>query len=73
MSECIDVVEVVRCKDCKFWDKDHIEKWPYSREDRTLVDFAECKQWSDQSDLGECILLRFNDYCSYGERKEENE
>ena len=60
-----DVVEVVRCKDCKYWDKDNIEQHTYSSEDSTLADFAECTRWSNWS---VCHLLRFNDYCSCGER-----
>jgi hypothetical protein len=63
----VDVVEVVRCKDCKFWDKEHIERHTYSSEDSTLADFAECERWSDWA---KCRMLRFNDYCSCGERSE---
>ena len=51
-----DVVEVVRCKDCKFWGIPHandIEKSHYCCRDN---------MW--------CMPLRFaDDYCSYGERK----
>lgn len=53
-----DVVEVVRCKDCKFWGIPHandIEKSHYCCRDN---------MW--------CMPLRFaDDYCSYGERREE--
>lgn len=52
-----DVVEVVRCKDCKFWGIPHandIEKAHYCCRDN---------MW--------CMPLRFaEDFCSYGERKE---
>jgi hypothetical protein len=52
-----DVVEVVRCKDCKFWGIPHandVEKSHYCCRDN---------MW--------CMPLRFaDDFCSYGERKE---
>ena len=52
-----DVVEVVRCKNCKFWGIPHandIEKSHYCCRDN---------MW--------CMPLRFaDDYCSYGERSE---
>lgn len=44
VAETIDAVEVVRCKDCKYWNN------------------------------GDCYRLelsRPDDFCSYGERKEE--
>ena len=52
-----DVVEVVRCRDCKFWGIPHandIEKAHYCCRDN---------MW--------CMPLRFaDDYCSYGKRRE---
>ena len=57
MQPSTDVVEVVRCKDCKFWGIPHandIEKSHYCCRDN---------MW--------CMPLRFaDDYCSYGERRE---
>ena len=54
-----DVVEVVRCKDCRF-----CKKHPTS--DKTKMCTNE-QQW-----VTECYPLVYdNDYCSYGERKEE--
>lgn len=50
-----DVVEVVRCKDCKYWD--NTTKW------------AVCTKWS--ADPYEQANTEKNDYCSYGERKDE--
>lgn len=44
-----DVVEVVRCKDCKHYDHGVC-----------IHDFA-------------CNLIRDDDYCSYGERRERGE
>lgn len=53
-----DVVEVVRCKDCRF-----CKKHPTS--DKVKMCTNE-QQW-----VTECYpLVHDNDYCSYGERKE---
>jgi hypothetical protein len=41
-----DVVKVVQCKDCKFWDDDF--------------------NWCDRK----CVRMQENDFCSYGERKD---
>jgi len=55
-----DVVEVVRCKDCKWYDTDGEEMntqghcW-YKNGDPVMQD------------------MKPNDYCSYGERKEQEE
>lgn len=53
-----DVVDVVRCKDCKFWGLPHandIEKSHYCCRDN---------MW--------CMPLRFaDDFCSYGERNKK--
>lgn len=46
----IDVIEVVRCKDCKHWDSDAL---CCSRENHYIVN------------------AEINDYCSYGEQKNE--
>ena len=43
----VDAVEVVRCKDCKFYQTDH---------------------WCTRVALG---IMYENDFCSYGERREE--
>ena len=47
-----DVVEVVRCKDCKRW-------W---RHTWGSGDFGRCKRYGS--------TMRFDDFCSYGERKD---
>ena len=49
-----DVVEVVRCKDCKYWD--NTTKW------------AVCTKWS--ADPYEQATTEKNDFCSYGEKNE---
>lgn len=60
-----DTVEVIRCRNCKHWDKDNIQKYTNSSDDSTLVDFAECFQWSCWST---CYKTRYNDYCSLAEK-----
>ena len=49
-----DVVEVVRCKNCKYWD--NTTKW------------AVCTRWS--ADPYEQATTEKNDFCSYGEKNE---
>lgn len=53
--ESADVVEVVRCKDCKWWEKGK-DYTPY------------CSHPVD----GLFIAENENNFCSYGERREEN-
>ncbi len=55
-----DVVEVVRCRDCKYCIEHHYEE----EGEKPYVKLS-CK-WSEYSHQP-------NDYCSYGERREENE
>ena len=65
-----DLVEVVRCKDCEYWDRDNIERHTYSSNDSTLADFAVCKIWSNYCTR---CMIRFDDYCSLAERRADNE
>ena len=61
-----DVVEVVRCRECKYWGD---EAGELQRSDGVL--FARCKVHNyllDGSHTGWCPTE--NDSCSYGERKE---
>ena len=44
-----DVVEVVRCRDCKYHEDTHV------------TGFEHCRLYG--------LTMRFNDFCSYGERK----
>ena len=55
-----DVVEVVRCKDCEFWNKD----------ENVLNNRGICDEWSDYEG-GISRYTGSDDYCSYGERKEK--
>ena len=52
-----DVVEVVRCKDCKYYDDGECEYHSESKEMRQY------ERWT--------VDVNENDFCSYGERKEE--
>ena len=52
-----DVVGVVRCKDCKHYDKE----------------YHQCKLHSEEPDqyyTGFIFCMQEDDFCSYGERKE---
>ena len=52
-----DVAEVVRCKDCKHYDKK----------------YHQCKLHSEEPDqyyTGFIFCMQEDDFCSYGERKE---
>ena len=57
-----DVVEVVRCKDCKYSCN------PIPEE----VGFVECLYCSDprREPEEEMAIVGYDDFCSYGERKE---
>ena len=49
-ASIVDVVEIVRCRDCKY------------HEDTSVTEYEHC-----------CLIgktVRYNDFCSYGERKE---
>ena len=74
-----DIVEVVRCKDCRFW-----KEYAFANGDERLLCEKEfgfpiktthsgrgeccCEDWKPK---GHIIETGMNDYCSYGERKEE--
>ena len=78
-----DVVEVVRCKDCRFWEeycvKDADEIALLEKEfgfeiriTSACIGECQCKQWQG---IGACGIRQtgLNDYCSYGVRRAENE
>lgn len=58
-----DVVEVVRCKDCRCWEEDGIDPITNYR-----CGFCRHYQWQDAE--GWDRETNGNDFCSYGERKE---
>ena len=53
----IDVAEVVRCRDCKYYDKKYHQCKLHSEE-------------PDQYSTGFIFCMLEDDFCSYGERKE---
>ena len=52
-----DVVEVVRCKDCKYYSEDGI------------CDVH--SEYEDKYTRGYVVFMNGEDFCSYGERKEQ--
>ena len=67
-APAVDAVEVVRCKDCKYWgDEDGISE-------KDGIRFARCNI-HNHCMHGEYIgwCPKEDDFCSYGERREENE
>lgn len=54
-----DVVEVVRCKDCK-----HSYINSFSAQSAVAL----CKFWTNRAE-GNHLVVQQDDYCSYGERK----
>lgn len=62
-ATAVDFVEPVRCKDCKYW-KDT------SFDTVTEDHWGECRK--PLGDYRYCETAE-NDFCSYGERREENE
>ncbi len=56
-----DVVEVVRCKDCKHYDKHGYKICTLHSEP------------SDQFGAGVNIYMERDDFCSYGERRDNND
>lgn len=56
----IDAVPVVRCKDCKY---------AYINSFSAASGVAVCKKWSNEA---ETAIMQQDNFCSYGERREEN-
>lgn len=65
MLPAADVAEVVRCKDCKHWDKET----GWCTEHSSFIDERGvfCHPWESAN----WKMFYDNDYCSYGERKEQ--
>lgn len=53
----IDIAEVVRCRDCKYYDKKYHQCKLHSEE-------------PDQYSTGFIFNMQEDDFCSYGERRE---
>ncbi len=63
-----DVVEAVRCKDCKYWDMDTLK---HQLNDFREWDEAECECLAERDEYNEVDhYVESDDYCSYGERKD---
>ena len=60
----IDAVEVVRCKECKYW-----EKRGRCKDGDYDYDYGECMA-VDQTIDGVLNYVGENHYCSYGDKKE---
>lgn len=56
----LDLVNVVRCKDCKDW---------YSFPDR-LFGYCRREYWDDDGQYRLKVETNHEDYCSYGERRD---
>lgn len=64
----VDAVEVVLCKDCTLWDREHIEMHPHSTEHpEQQAEYGECRKWSTWST---CFMTRSDDYCSQAKRRD---
>ena len=63
-AKLIDMVEVVRCKDCDLW-----VDWVTVGSERLGNLRCPCAYWSDVED-GRTAYTSPNDFCSYGECKE---
>ena len=62
-THTIDAVPVVRCKDCKYWEKIDNGTWCHQgRIDGTCRQLV--NRWAEQ------YMTTQDDFCSYGERKE---
>ena len=63
----VDAVEVVRCRQCKYWEPMNKGSWmDINRTDgvcRTLMEFR----------LAERYMTEKDHFCGYGERRKENE
>ena len=66
-SPAVDAVEVVRCRECKYWEPMNKGSWMNrNRTDgvcRTLMEFR----------LAERCMTDKDHFCGFGERREENE
>ena len=61
----VDAVEVVRCKDCKHWHEE--TGWCYHHSHFIGADGEACHPWES----GSWKMLNEDDFCSYGERKDD--
>lgn len=68
-----DLVEVIRCKDCKYCTYPVPRKWAKRDEKGNLIGFEDlqyppyCDWWND---CGDGFDVEENDFCSHAERKD---
>lgn len=62
INESADVVEVVRCKDCKYYT-----------ESKYFAPEKMCYRYKDNEGNKIGYIKSDNDFCSYGERKETDD
>jgi len=63
-----DVVAVVRCNKCAYWDRDTIR---YQCNDFRSWNEAECKMLAERDGYNEINrYTEADDYCSYGEKRD---
>lgn len=67
-ASTVDVVEVVRCKDCKHFME-------YTKQYKRCVEGADgdCRIRLFHSCEKQFIACKYSDFCSYGERKERSD
>lgn len=83
-----DFVEVVRCKKCKWFMPKHVltdsgERRPYTEEEKKLplgvtgdkgINCASrCCRYMEWENNSVPVYVQENDFCSYGERRTEND
>ena len=56
----VDAVEVVRCRDCRYWKKDHVLDWYTLLEGHMVCTYA----------IAHSFVRHPEDFCSKGERKD---
>jgi len=62
----VDVVEVVRCKDCRYWDTRNFLPSPDGKR------YGECKCPEQGVEVGDSFDPEADFFCAYGERKTDN-
>lgn len=62
----VDAVEVVRCKDCELWNE-----WDRAGHESLNNLSCSCAYFSGED--GYTVCTAPNDFCSYGERREDHE
>nr|DAP22008.1 MAG TPA: hypothetical protein [Bacteriophage sp.] len=64
-APAVDAVEVMRCKDCELWNE-----WDRAGHESLNNLSCSCAYFSGED--GYTVCTAPNDFCSYGERRENN-